>query len=134
MAYVKFAPFAVLLIAAISMFPMKKVESYRCPTVTCYMDRSEQCSFGCICYPSFFGTIGSCQPSYAVTKMVDEHPSLCRSHADCTTKGSGSFCSHYPDSDVEYGRCFFSKLEAEDFIKMTSNSKFTKDFLKMSTT
>ncbi|CAL5209985.1 unnamed protein product [Lathyrus oleraceus] len=133
MASLMFAPLAFVLLAAFLMFQVKKVESGYCSPVTCYTDRSGDCQFGCICYPSFFGYVGSCQPYVSVAKMVDDHPNLCQSHDECTKKGTGSFCGRYPDSNMEYGRCFSSKFQAEVFfVKMISNSQFKKDLLKMS--
>ncbi|KAL5080260.1 hypothetical protein RYX36_008681, partial [Vicia faba] len=57
---------------------------------------------------------------------IDEHPNLCESDADCKKNGSGKYCGHYPNSEIEYGWCFASKSEAEDvFSKITP-----KDLLK----
>jgi viroplasmin and RNaseH domain-containing protein len=75
-------------------------------------------------------------------KMIEEHPNLCKTHAECIKKGSGNFCARYPNADIEYGWCFPSVDEAEryfkigsnpvvnNFFKIASNSN-EKDYLKM---
>lgn len=63
-------------------------------------------------------------------KLIEEHPNLCQSHADCTKKGSGSFCARYPNPDIEYGWCFVSNSKADDFFEIVHKSN-EKGLLKM---
>jgi len=59
--------------------------------------------------------------------MVEEHPNLCQTHADCAKKGSGRFCARYRNPDIEFGWCFASNYEAQEiFFKIFSNYDFTK--------
>lgn len=83
-------------------------------------------STDCRCVPVVL-VAGSCRyPSGAVLNAIDKHPYLCKSHVDCTKKGSGNFCGQYPNPHIEYGWCFSSESEAQDvFSKITP-----KDFLK----
>jgi len=110
------------------MFPMKNVEA-SCEDNFCASPFG-QCGAGCFCIPE-----AGCIPGLHkdAVKKIGEHPNLCESHVECKKKGSGSFCARFPNLDVDYGWCFASKSEAEDiFSKSTTESKFTKDFLKMS--
>jgi len=97
---------------------MKKVEAscedYICP----------QCGDGCNCFPEIgiFECISGIHKE--AVKKIGEHPNLCESHVECKNKGSGNFCGRFPNHDVEYGWCFASKYEAEEFT--------TKSKLKMS--
>ncbi|GAU21093.1 hypothetical protein TSUD_10100 [Trifolium subterraneum] len=92
-------------------------------------------STDCRCIPwGLFA--GACTyPSGAVLKTIEAHPNLCQSHADCMKKGTGSFCARYQNPDIEYGWCFASISEAQDiFFNISSNYKFTKNFLKSTAT
>lgn len=92
-----------------------------------------QCGNGCQClysYPSFTDTPGLCNKESFVTKMVEEHPNLCKSHADCTRKGSGSFCALYQNSDPIYGACFDSISDAQTSFENALSSEFS-NMLKM---
>jgi len=111
---------------------MKKIEG-DCLSF-CGPGVAQGCDEGCWCFiPDIWG-IGSCESIDSIKKKVEEHPNLCMSHRECTKKGSGNFCARHPNSDIKYGFCFASIYEAEDAFKMTSTSKFKKDFLKMSGT
>lgn len=117
------------------MFPMKKVEAVECGGVCSPFEFPYPCgSQDCRCIPwGLF--IGQCIypiKSEHVMKMVEEHPNLCESHAECKMKRSGDFCARYPNSDIQYGWCFVSNFEAEAFFsKIGSNSEFAKGLLKM---
>ncbi|KEH34643.1 Leginsulin/Albumin-1 [Medicago truncatula] len=106
MASVKLAPFAVFLLAAFLMFPMKKVEGVDCNK-------------------------GICNPYNTMKKKVEENPNLCQTHTECKKKGSGNFCARHINSDVKYGFCFASFSEAQDAYKMAITSNIKKDFLKI---
>lgn len=110
---------------------MKKIEAANCKG-SCSPFESTPCySSSCTCIPkSSYEGYCYAYPSVAVMKMVEEHPNLCQSHAECTKKGSGSFCALYPNHDIKYGWCFTSKSEARDF-EIASKYKFTNDFFKM---
>lgn len=94
------------------MFPMKKAEALpECDKKECNRWK-EHCSKECLCIELFMG-IGYCYPIPTAMKKLKEHPNLCQSHMDCINKGSGSFCSYYPNSEIQHGLCFTSKVEAE---------------------
>ncbi|KAK2414173.1 albumin-1 [Trifolium repens] len=131
MAYVKLTSLVVFLLATFCMFATKNVAAVTC-SGACSPFETKPCGStkDCRCIPVGL-VVGYCTyPSAVVMKRVEEHPSLCQSHADCTKKGTGSFCARYPNSDIEYGWCFASNTEAEFFFKTSSNYKFTKDYLK----
>jgi hypothetical protein len=135
MTYVKLARFALFLLATFLLtFPVRNVEAV-CP-IGCYLYKPKSCGTGCKCVPASL-TYGACvKESFEhVAKMVEEHPNLCQSHAECTKKGSGSFCARYPNPDIEYGWCFESNSHAEaSFKKALINSEFSNFFLKMPST
>jgi hypothetical protein len=85
-------------------------------------------SSNCRCIPVVLVGGNCVDPSSpTITKMVEEHANLCQSHADCTKKGSGSFCARYPNPDIEYGWCFSSSSRAQEvFFKISSNPRFVK--------
>ncbi|CAK8575132.1 unnamed protein product [Lathyrus sativus] len=129
MAYAKLSLLPLFLLAtSLLMFPMKKVEATRCQE-GCSLSKLD-CGDGCQCIMDDFVT-GICETIEYVTKMVEQHPSLCESHGDCTRKGSGSFCALYPNSDIKYGWCFESNSHAEASFKNALNSEFS-NLLKMS--
>nr|AFK48072.1 unknown [Medicago truncatula] len=137
MAYVKLASFAVFLLAAFVMFPMKKVEGAGCQQ-SCGTFLPG-CRNDCECVPvdcTYGVCVGFCENDNVVSgnfhRKVEEHPKLCMSHDECTKKGSGNYCAHFPNSNLEYGYCFASVSEAQDAYKIASSLKFKKDFLKMS--
>jgi len=112
---------------------MKKIEGESCLAHGCYFYIDDSCPSGCVCDlidPYHF--TGVCVSYPSIKKKVEENPNLCQTHTDCTKKGSGNYCALYRNSDNKYGICFASVTEAEDAFKMASNSKFKKDFLKMS--
>ncbi|AES70993.1 putative albumin I chain a [Medicago truncatula] len=130
MASVKLAPFAVFLLAAFLMFPMKKVEGVDCTGAYC--DDLTGCGDYCFCDVIYFlGNQGVCVPYSAMKKKVEENPNLCQTHTECKKKGSGNFCARHINSDVKYGFCFASFSEAQDAYKMAITSNIKKDFLKI---
>jgi hypothetical protein len=106
------------------MFPMKKVEAINCDERSC-----PDCGVGCTCLSLFAESLCISGIRKEAVKKIGEHPNLCESNVECKKKGSGSFCDRSTNIDGDYGWCFASKSEAEEF---TTKSKFTKDFLKMS--
>ncbi|KEH34658.1 putative albumin I chain a [Medicago truncatula] len=133
MTYVKLAPFAVFMLAAFLIFPMKKVEAAFCFRVPCNPDYG--CNGDCVCALTWHPVVPMYEcydpRSYAeLKKKVEEPPKLCWSHAECTKKGSGNYCARFPN--LQYGLCFPSVSEAVNAFKMASSLKFEKDFLKMS--
>ncbi|XP_058773211.1 albumin-1 E-like [Vicia villosa] len=123
----------VVLFATFGMFLTKNVGAL-CDG-TCSLSEPTDCASGsrsCKCLPIMSPFEGVCIEGIRVdVKTIEEHPNLCKSHADCIKKGSGNFCARYSNPNIEYGWCFASKYEAEDvFLKMSSTYKFTKDFLK----
>ncbi|MCH81213.1 albumin [Trifolium medium] len=142
MTYAKLAPLAVFLLATFLMFPTKNVEA--CGGLCSVFDSRPVCGGGgCTCMFYWYAPVmGECQSIHNAMRqsindtMVEESPYLCNSHADCTIKGSGSFCARYPNNpyNVKYGWCFASKYEAEDYVRVVgSRYKFNKDLLKMPT-
>ncbi|CAK8575130.1 unnamed protein product [Lathyrus sativus] len=129
MAYAKLSLLPLFLLATlVLMFPMKKVEADLCEKFAC--SRSDPvCNDGCHCILSKGAEGGVCIRNKHVAKKVEEHPDLCESHADCTRKGSGSFCARYPNSDLKYGWCFDSNSDAEASFKNAFSSEFSN--LKM---
>ncbi|KAL6557191.1 Albumin-1 B [Orobanche minor] len=131
--FVKLSPLVFLLLVTLFLTPlMKKVQAVDCSGVCSPFEMPPCGSTDCRCIPwGLF--VGQCiHPTGGVmNKMVDEHPNLCQSHADCTKKGSGSFCARYPNADIEYGWCFASGSEAQDMFKIASNSEFARAFLKI---
>ncbi|CAI8600706.1 unnamed protein product [Vicia faba] len=110
------------------MFSTKKVGAiYTCVGWPCY--RTEPCGGGCHCLLAKVGP-GYCARDKHVTKMVEEHPDLCESDADCTRKGSGSLCAFYPKSYLKYGWCFDTNSDAEASFKNALSSEFA-NMLKM---
>jgi len=101
--------------------PCSVLQTPPCPSPNCY------------CMPLLL-VAGYCShaSSPTVVKIVEEHPNLCQSHADCMKKGSGSFCASYPNPDIKYGWCFASNFEAQKvFFKIFSDYEFIKGFTKM---
>ncbi|AET01862.2 albumin-1 [Medicago truncatula] len=135
MAYIRFAHLVVFLLAAFSLVPTKKVGATDCSGACSPFEMPPCRSSDCRCIP--IGLVaGYCTypSSPTVMKMVEEHPNLCQSHADCTKKESGSFCARYPNPDIEHGWCFSSNFEAYDvFFNVSSNRGLIKDFLPMFT-
>ncbi|CAK8562617.1 unnamed protein product [Lathyrus sativus] len=132
MAYVRLSLLAVLLLATFSMFSMKNVGATGCLGACSPFEVLPCRSTDCRCIPvSLF--LGYCAPtSPSVMKMIEEHPNLCQSHADCIKKKSGSFCARYPNPDIEHGWCFASNIEAQDiFFNVSSNSEISKTYLKI---
>ncbi|XP_058734614.1 albumin-1-like [Vicia villosa] len=130
MAYAKLSLLPLFLLATfLLMFPMKEVEAV-CP-IACFLYKPKGCGDGCKCVPASL-TSGVCvKASFQhVTMMVEKHPNLCGSHADCTKKESGSFCARFPNSEIEYGWCFDSNSHAEASFKNALNSEFS-NLLKM---
>ncbi|XP_058752171.1 albumin-1-like [Vicia villosa] len=126
MAYAKVSLLPLFLLATlVIIFPIKKVEA-DCNDKICSFQRST-CGAGCLCLPG----IDFCMNASLVMKIVKKHPKLCESHADCTRKGSGSFCAYYPNSDIKYGVCFDSNSHAEASFKNALSSEFS-NLLKMS--
>ncbi|CAL5185888.1 unnamed protein product [Lathyrus oleraceus] len=125
MASVKLASLIVLF-ATLGMFLTKNVGAASCNGVCSPFEMPPCGTSACRCIPVGL-VVGYCRnPSGVFLRTNDEHPNLCESDADCRKKGSGNFCGHYPNPDIEYGWCFASKSEAEDFF-----SKITpKDLLK----
>jgi hypothetical protein len=123
-------------------FPTKKVEAGCDDGTFCSLfDSRPLCGGGrCSCYfYPLFPVMGNCQ-THALNqppiddKKVEESPFLCHSHADCMEKGSGSYCALNPNNayNINYGWCFASKHEAEDYIKIVvSRHKIQNDILKM---
>ncbi|KAL5082625.1 hypothetical protein RYX36_011046 [Vicia faba] len=125
MASVKLASL-VFLFATFGIFVTKNVRAANCNGVCSPFEMPPCGSSDCRCIPIGF-VIGYCRyPSGLLLRTNDEHPNLCESDADCEKKGSGKYCGHYPNPDIEYGWCFASKSEAEEiFSKITP-----KDLLK----
>ncbi|XP_058739645.1 albumin-1-like [Vicia villosa] len=124
MAYAKLSLLPLFLITTlVIIFPTKKVQA-DCDKL-CSFQESE-CGDGCLCLIG----IDYCLSISLVMKMVKKHPKLCESHADCTRKGSGSFCAYYPNSDIKYGVCFDSSSHAEASFKNALSSEFS-NLLKM---
>jgi len=116
---------------------MKKVEGAGCQK-SCN-NFSPGCPSGCKCiiYEYVYGIfVGFCENDNVLSgnfqRKVEEHPKLCWSHDECTKKGSGNYCAHFPNSNLKYGWCFASVSDAQEAYKMASSYKFKKDFLKMS--
>ncbi|CAL5194250.1 unnamed protein product [Lathyrus oleraceus] len=135
MAYVKLAPLALLMLATILIFSMKKVEATRCWGL-CSPFQIPPCGSpdDCRCIPWIL-VAGQCiDPIHgkSIVKMVEEHPYLCQSHGDCVKKGNGNFCGSYPNSQIQYGWCFSSKTKAQHFFtvgsKLTVNELFNISF------
>lgn len=114
---------------------MKKVEAQSCIGFCSVFDSKPLCgSSRCRCNkPLNNPFVGICErrPSTDAIEMEEEHQKFCQSHTDCTERGIGTFCARYPNSDNEYGWCFASSSEAEEYFKIASKYKFTKEFLKM---
>ncbi|XP_039687328.1 albumin-1 isoform X1 [Medicago truncatula] len=128
MAYVKLAPFAVFLLAAFLMFPMKKIEGESCESRGCIFYINDSCPSGCVCDPIDPVTwAGVCVSYSSIKKKVEEHPNYCETHTECTKKGSGNFCARFANSDIKYGWCFASISEAENAFKIASTSEFKND-------
>ncbi|KEH34704.1 putative albumin I chain a [Medicago truncatula] len=104
MSNVKLASFAVLLLAAFLMFPMKKVEAKEC--------RGDcgtflgLCASGCKCvtHDYVYGCyVGTCENPNLVSGNFQrkvEEPKLCWSHDECTKKGSGNYCARFLNYDT----------------------------------
>ncbi|CAK8575127.1 unnamed protein product [Lathyrus sativus] len=130
MAYVKLSLLPLFLLATfLLMFSMKDVEAV-CP-ISCFLWKPQGCGDGCKCTPISL-KYGACkkESSEDVTMMVEKHPNLCESHADCTKKGSGSFCARFLNPEIEYGWCFDSNPHAEASFKNALSSEFS-NLLKM---
>ncbi|KAL5080257.1 hypothetical protein RYX36_008678 [Vicia faba] len=124
MAYLKLASLVVLF-ATFGMFVTKNVRAVDCNGVCSPFEELPCGSTECRCIFVGIG-VGLCRSRSAVSSTIDEHPNLCESDADCEKKGSGKYCGHYPNPDIEYGWCFASRSEAEEvFSKITP-----KDMLK----
>jgi hypothetical protein len=130
-----FFPALIVYVSFTALVPMKKVGATDCSGACSPFEMPPCHSSNCRCIPNeIFGGYCRCPSSPAVMKMVEEHPNLCQSHADCTKKGSGSFCARYPNPDVEHGWCFSSNFEAYDvFFNVSSNPGLIKDFMPMFT-
>lgn len=116
------------------MISMKKVEAQSCGGACAVFDSNPKCgSSKCKCVYSIIPFIaGHCDVRSSTDVETDEeHPNLCRSHVECTEKGIGSFCARYLDPDNQFGWCFASYSEAEEYFKIASKYKFTKEFLKL---
>ncbi|XP_058752170.1 albumin-1-like [Vicia villosa] len=133
MAYAKLFLLPLFLLATLLlMFSMKNVEADLCEKFAC--SRSDPvCNDGCRCVLSKGAEGGVCVKKKHAAKMVEEHPDLCESHADCTRKGSGSFCAYYPKLDLKYGWCFDSNSDAEASFKNFLSSESLKMPLEDST-
>ncbi|KAI5391526.1 albumin-1 [Lathyrus oleraceus] len=129
MAYVKLSLLPLLLLATFFLMSMKEVEAV-CP-LACVIHKPKGCGEGCKCIPVSL-TAGVCKKASFedVTRMVEKHPKLCESHADCTKKGSGSFCARFRNPEIEYGWCFDSNPHAQASFKNALSSEFS-NLLKM---
>ncbi|WJX81718.1 hypothetical protein P8452_64565 [Trifolium repens] len=130
MAYVKLVLLSVLFLATFVMFSIKKVEALcmaACTTAT-------PCPKGCLCTAGIF-PLGICIPaSYKDAVKIVGKNFICQDDIECKNKGTVNFCVRSPKFDMEYGVCADSISEAENLMfKIFSKSKFTKDFLGMST-
>ncbi|CAK8562618.1 unnamed protein product [Lathyrus sativus] len=133
MAYVRLSLLAVLLLATFSMFSMKNVGATDCSGACSPFDMQPCRSTDCRCTAfTLFAGLCTNPSSPSVMKMIEEHPNLCQSHADCIKKKSGRFCARYPNPDIEHGWCFASNIEAQDiFFNISSNSEISKTYLKI---
>ncbi|KEH33346.1 putative albumin I [Medicago truncatula] len=128
MTYVKLITLALFLVTTLLMFQTKNVEAEFCSSVGsfCSPFNTNPCGYlgNCRCVPYYlYG--GTCENPFGFEhnmKMIEEHPNLCQTHAECIKKGSGNFCARYANADVEYGWCFASVAEAERYFKIGSNT------------
>ncbi|GAU16005.1 hypothetical protein TSUD_338760 [Trifolium subterraneum] len=106
---------------------MKKVEG--CAKTWCDVSNVYTgCGDDCGCLP--WGIlVGNCMHNWLIKKAVKEHYNLCESNDDCIKKGSGSICAYYPNSQLQHGWCFTSKVEAEHYFEVLSNPAI-KNFLQ----
>nr|QMV80765.1 cyclotide precursor [Clitoria ternatea] len=124
MAFLRFAPLAVLFFLATSvMFSMKEAEaSYiPCGESCVYIPCTVTALLGCSCSNKV------CYKNHVIAseaKTMDDHALLCQSHEDCIIKGTGNFCAPFADKDIKYGWCF----------RAVSEGFMLKDHLKMSMT
>ena len=122
----------------VATFQTKNVEALTCPTSgsVCSPFVLPPCgnTIDCRCVPFFLlgGICISPTSSENNMKMIEEHPNLCQTHAECIKKGSGNFCARYANDDIEYGWCFASVAEAERYFKIGSNTA-VKSFIKIAT-
>ncbi|CAK8574738.1 unnamed protein product [Lathyrus sativus] len=139
MAYVKISLLPLFLVATlVLMFPTKKMnaEAFFKEPDKClaFCEKDTPCGNGCQCVysvPILPRVPGICNTESFVTKMVEQHPNLCKSHADCTRKGSGNFCALYQSSDPnKYGVCFDSSSDARVSFKNALSTEFS-NMLKM---
>jgi hypothetical protein len=124
------------LLHFVVIFQTKNVEAVTCPNSGSLCSPFEMPPCGnakdCRCIPwgLFFGTCTYPSSSEHNMKMIEEHPNLCQTHAECIKKGSGNFCGRYANADIEYGWCFVSVAEAERYFKIGSNTA-VKSFFKI---
>ncbi|GAU16004.1 hypothetical protein TSUD_338750 [Trifolium subterraneum] len=108
---------------------MKKVEG--CDKTWCGVRNTySSCGEGCTCLA--WGILGgNCAPEVLIKNAVREHYNLCESNDDCIKKGSGSICAYYPNSQLQHGWCFTSKIEAEHYFEVLSNPAVNNFFNKI---